>query len=287
MFSRRQFLKLSVATVASSAGTGLYAWQIEPHWLEVVTRPLPIRGLPASLSGARLVQLSDLHVGPRVADDYILETFERVAALKPDIIAFTGDFITNHDDLFAHTERIYARVPHGRLATIGILGNHEYGPGWSEPKIAARLTAILQSAGIDILRNSVTEVDGLQIVGFDDLWAHRFRPRRALDMIEFDRPVLALSHNPDTADLPVWDRFEGWILSGHTHGGQCKPPFLPPPLLPVKNRRYTAGEFELSGNRTMYISRGVGHMIQVRFNVRPEVTVFVLEAAPGPPPLST
>ena len=54
---------------------------------------------------------------------------------------------------------------------------------------------------------------------------------------------------------------------------------LPPPLLPVKNRLYTAGEFELSGNRRMYISRGVGHMIKVRFNVRPEVTVFVLEAA--------
>jgi hypothetical protein len=47
----------------------------------------------------------------------------------------------------------------------------------------------------------------------------------------------------------------------------------------VKNRRYTAGEFELTGGRRMYISRGVGHVLQVRFNVRPEVTVFHLQAA--------
>lgn len=81
------------------------------------------------------------------------------------------------------------------------------------------------------------------------------------------------------AVLPVWNNFEGWILSGHTHDGQCKPPFLPAPLLPVRNRRYTAGEFSLSGNRRLYISRGVGHLFHVRFNVRPEVTVFELRSA--------
>jgi len=46
--------------------------------------------------------------------------------------------------------------------------------------------------------------------------------------------------------------------------------------LPVKNKRYTAGEFGLFGNRRMYISRGVGHLLRVRFNVRPEIPVFQL-----------
>ena len=72
---------------------------------------------------------------------------------------------------------------------------------------------------------------------------------------------------------------EGWILSGHTHGGQCKPPFLPPPLLPVRNRRYTSGEIDATGGRRLYISRGVGHTMMVRFNARPEVTVFTLQRA--------
>jgi hypothetical protein len=47
----------------------------------------------------------------------------------------------------------------------------------------------------------------------------------------------------------------------------------------VRNRRYTAGEFDLSGNRRLYINRGVGHLLEARFNVRPEVTVFELRPA--------
>ena len=66
------------------------------------------------------------------------------------------------------------------------------------------------------------------------------------------------------------------MLAGHTHGGQCKPPFLPPPLLPVQNHRYVAGEVAVDTHRTLYISRGVGHLIRARFNVRPEITLFTL-----------
>ena len=65
-------------------------------------------------------------------------------------------------------------------------------------------------------------------------------------------------------------------VAGHTHGGQCKPPFLAPPLLPVRNRHYSSGKIALSGGRRMYISRGVGHLMRVRFNARPEITVFKL-----------
>ena len=145
--------------------------------------------------------------------------------------------------------------------------------------MAARLVDVLAGLGVRILRNEVADVGGLQIVGMDDLWAHHFDPVGALAQLDRERPSLALSHNPDTVDRAGWDGFEGWILAGHTHGGQCKPPFLPPPMLPVNNRRYTAGAFDLTGNRHMYISRGVGHLIQARFNVRPEVTIFELAPA--------
>jgi predicted MPP superfamily phosphohydrolase len=145
--------------------------------------------------------------------------------------------------------------------------------------VAQQVVDIVQPLGITVLRNEIREIEGLQIAGLDDLWAKHFRPLEPLRRLDASRAALVLSHNPDTVDLPVWDGYEGWILSGHTHGGQCKPPFLPPPLLPVRNRRYTAGEFPLAGNRRLYISRGVGHLLQVRFNVRPEVTVFELRPA--------
>jgi hypothetical protein len=111
MLTRRQFLVGSAVVAASGLATGLYTWQVEPHWVEFVERPLPIEFLPDALVGRRLVQLSDLHVGPRVADDYVLDAFARVSALQPDIVAYTGDFTSYHPGVFAHAERIYARLP--------------------------------------------------------------------------------------------------------------------------------------------------------------------------------
>ena len=261
--------------------TGLYTWRVEPHWLEITERDLPVGGLPASLVGKRLVQITDLHIGPQVADDYIAETFQRIAALQPDIVVHTGDLITywKDDRPLGQARTLLQHFPHGKLGSFAILGNHDYGLSFNDAAIAAKVEAVLADAGLRVLRNAATQIAGLQIVGLDDLWAGRFAPETAFKEVDFARPVLALSHNPDTCDLPGWARHRGWIFSGHTHGGQCKPPFLPPPLLPVKNRRYTAGEFALTEGRRLHISRGVGHLLKVRFNCRPEVSVFRLTTA--------
>ena len=96
MLTRRNFLRASGAAIAAAAGLGFYTWRVEPHWLEFVYRSLPIRGLPASLQGRTLVQLSDIHVGGRVDDEYVTDTFRRVAALRPDIVVVTGDLISYH-----------------------------------------------------------------------------------------------------------------------------------------------------------------------------------------------
>jgi predicted MPP superfamily phosphohydrolase len=279
LLTRRNFLRASGAAIAAAAGLGFYTWRVEPHWLEFVYRVLPIRGLPASLQGRTLVQLSDIHVGGRVDDEYVIDAFRRVAALRPEIVVVTGDLISYHPRIFEQMESIYRNFPTGRLATLAILGNHDYGPEWAHPEIAAQVIDTVAEFGVTVLRNQDHEVEGLRVVGLDDLWAKRFDTRQVVPLLKSTAPAVVLSHNPDTVDLPVWDGYEGWILSGHTHGGQCKPPFLRPPLLPCRNLRYTAGEFALPAGRRMYISRGVGHLLHVRFNVRPEVTIFELRAA--------
>jgi uncharacterized protein len=274
MLTRRQFIGGCLGTLVFGAGLLLYSTEGEPFWVQVVERPLPIRSLPAALVGARLVQLSDIHIGGDVPDSYVLHWFERVAAMKPDVLVVTGD-LTQYSSL-GRAESVYSHLPRGRLATICTLGNHDYGIGWSETDKADRLVAAVRGLGITVLRNEMVDVAGLQIVGMDDLWAGRFHPAQAFASVDPKGATLCLSHNPDTADLEGWGAFDGWILSGHTHGGQVKPPFLPPPRLPVRNKRYTSGEFELDGGRRMYINRGLGFLRQVRFNVRPEVTVFTL-----------
>ena len=279
MISRRSFLRATLLASGVGAGAGFYTFQCEPHWLEVAERALPIKRLPEQLRGRRLVQLSDLHVGPSVDDSYLRRTFELVKNLQADVIVYTGDFTSYDANGLAHAHQIFPDLPLGRRATFGILGNHDYGPAWSHPEIADGIAGLLVAAGIRILRNEIAEVDGLQIAGLDDLWAGRFEPLPVLGALDPQKASVILSHNPDTADHPVWGDYDGWILAGHTHGGQCKPPFLPPPLLPVRNRRYTSGEFALAGGRRMYINRGVGHLLRVRFNARPEVTLFHLEQA--------
>jgi len=276
MISRRAFLRTLGACAGIGAGVGYYTFRVEPEWLEIVRRPLPIRGLPSDLAGSTLAHLSDLHVSPFVSDEYLIQTFRRVADAKPDIVVITGDLMSWHWGWRDHVAAICQHIPRGRLATVATLGNHDYGPAWADPRVAADLVDVLRSCGLTVLRNEMLDAGGLQIVGLDDLWAKRFNPQDVLRGLDRSRGAIALSHNPDTVDLPVWGDYQGWILAGHTHGGQCKPPFLPPPILPVKNRRYTAGEFQLAGNRQLYISRGVGNSLPVRFNARPEVTLFTL-----------
>lgn len=276
MITRRRFFG---AALGVGAATCLYTWRIEPHWLELVERRLPIAQLPQDLRGCRLVQFSDLHIGPAVDEAYLRRSFQRVAELSPEFVVYTGDLTTYEPEIFGRARRIFAHFPLGRLGTFGVLGNHDYGPGWANPEVARRIAELATGAGVRILRNELAETRGLHMVGLDDLWAGRFDPAAGFRTLPADAAALALSHNPDTVDLAGWDGYRGWILAGHTHGGQCKAPFLPPPLLPVRNRRYTAGEFELSGNRRLYINRGLGHTLRVRFNVRPEITVFHLDRA--------
>ena len=282
--NRRAFVAKTAAATAAAAALGVvgYTLRVEPHWLEIVRRDLAIAHLPAELEGKTLAQVSDIHIGPDVDDEYLLHSFDRLRAIAPDIVVVTGDFLTHKttrgDEQFAQLRNVVNRLPHGRLATVGILGNHDYGRGWAQPDVANRVVKEASEAGILVLRNQVYTVSGLDIIGVDDLWAYQADTKRALAERR-SAAQIALCHNPDGLDLLPWGDYTGWVLAGHTHGGQCKPPFLPPPLLPVANRRYVAGEVVVNSERSLYISRGIGHLIRARFNVRPEITVFTLRAA--------
>lgn len=279
MITRLQFLTRAAGlVVGTGALTGLYAWRVEPHWLQVVRRPLRIPNLPDSLAGRTLAQVSDIHVGDRVDDDYLIATLRRLVELSPDIIMLTGDYVSwSSARQYDRLSRVIAHLTPAPIATVGILGNHDYGPNWEHADIAASVAERMEAVGVRMLRNETMEIAGLRVFGLDDFWGPRFGPSRLFADYQPGSPAIVLCHNPDACDAPVWGRYDGWILAGHTHGGQCKPPFLPPPVLPVQNKRYTAGEFGLSSGRRLYINRGVGHLFRVRFNVRPEITLFTLE----------
>jgi uncharacterized protein len=270
--TRRRFL---ASVLAGCAGVGLYTWRIEPHWVELVERDLAIANLPDALIGQVLIQISDLHVGPAVDADYLIRCLQWVSALRPALIVITGDFMTcNGDEHVEAVSQVMRYLTPGKFGCFAIMGNHDYGLDWSDSVVADELVNRLDGLGIQFLRNKCQIVGGMQIVGLEDMWGPNFQPEATLAAVDWNRAALTLCHNPDAVDLPALSVCRGWILAGHTHGGQCKPPFLPPPVLPVRNTRYTCGEFDVGDGRRLYINRGLGHLLRVRFNVRPEITAF-------------
>jgi len=276
--NRRQFLKRAFGSALGiGVFTSLYTWQVEPFWLEFTHRKMTFDALPVFWKGKTLMQISDIHVGKLVDDTYLKESFLKASTHNPDIVVYTGDFVSYvNAEQFDQLEQLMENAVLGKYGTYAVLGNHDYGHKWSEPKVADRIVRILEKHGVKVLRNQKVINQGVTILGVDDFWGTNFHPSSVLKTVQKKDVTLALCHNPDVCDMNVWHDFSGWIVSGHTHGGQCKPPFLPPPVLPVTNTDYTSGEFHLDKNRKLYINRGLGYVLQARFNVRPEITLFEL-----------
>lgn len=275
--TRKIFLKRLLQLSILGAFPVLYSWQVEPFWLEFVHKKMPIKNLPKELEGKTLMQISDLHVGTRFDWKFLIDSFKKAEKLEPDFVVYTGDFVQHgNEDERKDLEIVLKNAVFGKLGTLGILGNHDYGIGWSENEVADEIVKIAENAGIKVLLNESIEISGLNFIGLEDLWSNRFSPEQAMKTYNAENANLVLCHNPDACDLDIWNTYQGWILSGHTHGGQCRIPGVVTPLLPVKNRKYVSGEIDLEDGRTLYINRAIGHSYQVRFMVRPEITLFIL-----------
>lgn len=278
--NRRKMVKNTLlGLTAASLLSGFYAWQIEPFNLEFVRLKMPIKNLPDHLVGKTVMQISDIHIGNRFNHQFVIDSFQKAQQLHPDFVVYTGDYVSTYKDQVIY-EKLAEKLEHivlGNLGTVGILGNHDYGKSWLQEEVASTICSMLEKVGVAMLRNKQQEIAGLNFIGFDDYWGMNFKPEEAMDGFDAKKATITLCHNPDVCDLPVWGDYNSWILSRHTHGGQVKAPFLPPFMLPVKNKRYSAGKFSLSNGRTLYINRALGHLWQVRFNVRPEITLFTLE----------
>lgn len=276
---RRKFIKKSLtAGVGLGLLGGLYSWKIEPFWLDFNRVKMPIKNLPKQLIGKTLMQISDLHVGNRLDYNYIIKSLIEAQKYNPDFVVYTGDYVSyESNDQIGQLKKVMQHATHGSMGTFGILGNHDYGKNWADQEVADSISEVLKNNKIHLLSNSKSSKNGLNFIGLDDLWALNFDPKKILSSINNKQANIVLCHNPDVCDLDVWGDYSGWILAGHTHGGQVKAPFLDPFIVPVKNKRYTSGEFHLSNERTLYINRALGHLWPVRFNVRPEITIFKLE----------
>ncbi|MDD4062145.1 MAG: metallophosphoesterase, partial [Kiritimatiellae bacterium] len=160
-----------------------------------------------------------------------------------------------------------------------VLGNHDY---WTD---APRVAASLESAGIPLLTNKHVllrrDGDVLCIAGVNDVWSTNPPPdaAAALAGVPQDVPRIVLCHNPDYAEVAPRDVRIDLMLSGHTHGGQVRLPFVGPLILPIQHRKYAEGLVQ-GPTCPVFISRGLGMVgVPMRLNCKPELPLITLRKA--------
>jgi predicted MPP superfamily phosphohydrolase len=273
---RRLRLPAAVAgiCVAGAGGVG-YALGVEPAWTEVVPVRVTLTRLSPAYRGYRIVQLSDIHLGDGMSRRR-LEVIVRLAnAQRPDLIALTGDFVTRAAERWAPDLVAGLCGLRARDGVVAVLGNHDYQAG------AAVIRAALSASGVVELGNAThtLERDGarLHLAGVDDIWERKGRLDLVLARLPREGAAVLLAHEPDFADVSAASGRFDLQISGHSHGGQVVLPFYGPLYLPPFAERYPSGRYQV-GRMVQYTNRGVGTLGRpLRFNCRPEITVFTLE----------
>lgn len=217
---------------------------------------VPLTRLPQSLDRFRMVQISDLHVGPTIGKDYVRTVVERSNALEPHAVVITGDLVDGSVELLGDAVDELKNL-RARYGVYFVTGNHEYYSGveeWMER---------LKSIGIRVLRNErVTIGDGnecFDLAGVDDWTASQFGGdhghdlKKALRDRNEKRELVLLAHQPK-AIYEAAAAGVGLQLSGHTHGGQI----VPFNFLVRLAQPYIAG-LDKHERTFIYVSRGTGY----------------------------
>lgn len=276
---RRQVVaRLLAGGVALVAGT-LGLWSLRSGLGRVMVKRVEVSlsRLPPALSGTRIVQLSDVHVGPTIHRGFIETIVEQCNALVPDVLVITGDLVDGSvDELREHVAPLAnLRAKYG---VFFVTGNHEYYSG------AADWCSELERLGVRVLRNERVSIGGehasFDLAGVDDHSAKGFGDGhgenlpKALAGRDHSRELVLLAHQPRTI-LEAKEHGVGLQLSGHTHGGQLWPwTYL------VRLQQPVVAGLARFDKSLVYVSRGTGYWgPPMRLGAPSEIAELTLRSA--------
>ncbi|NLF25579.1 MAG: metallophosphoesterase [Deltaproteobacteria bacterium] len=303
MVARRDFLKMGALALAISGGACASLSKVDTSTLETTKLELPIKGLPLEFDRYRIGFISDIHLGPFVANSLLEATVDLVNQHHADLLLLGGDFINlpmilenlnfwyvRNNDFSDPTDRTLIYRIYDTLGRIlsqaqcpdgiySVYGNHDR---WFAPRTCAERfkhhrIGLLVNHTVNIKRNRKE----LQIIGVDDYWSgNPSLPQNMAPKTSRQTRIL-LAHNPDyISKVLTGTNFEFDLgLAGHTHGGQICMPFIGSLLHNVQDRRFSAGLFQHE-KAAVYTTRGIGVVeIPLRLNCPPEVCLFTLRVA--------
>ncbi len=307
LITRRQFIKLFGATVATGIGGAGYAFGFEPLIrLEVTRYQLTPKGWPDGMK-LRIAALSDFHISkPWLTLDRLDQIIDRTNALNADPIVLLGDYssgisIMTGDIHSYEWAPLLARL-RAPLGVHAILGNHDW---WHDLTAQRRGDGpifgqkALNNVGIPVYENEAVRIkkDGMPfwLLGLGDQiairanqqnrvknpqakkrgrWLGRDDLAGTIGKISDKAPAILLAHEPDIfVDVPSRICL---TLSGHTHGGQVRLAGWSPIVPSYYGNRYAYGHI-IENDRHMIVSGGLGmSILPVRFGVPPEIMLVEL-----------
>lgn len=205
------------------AGCAVFAWArfAEPNWIRVQRTTLTGTG-----AQARVALISDLHLGVYKGRQDLRRLVERINALQVDAVLIAGDL--TYEPAGSALAPLFAPLSQLRAPAFAVLGNHDQQkPG---PDIDAELRTALALHGVTVVEGRQVALKGFRLAGLGDRWAHRDDPS-FLTALPPQGPLLVLAHNPDSA-VALPPRRVSLVLSGHTHGGQIRIPWLYKRVIP-------------------------------------------------------
>ncbi len=274
---RRDFLRSAARLLAvSPAAVAGYGTFIGRHDFRLTEIDLPVTGLSRDLEGLRIVQLSDIHLGPFMSARELVRLVDMANGTRPHLAVVTGDLISDLgdplDDALAALKNLKADA-----GILGCHGNHEIHARAED--YATREGARL---GLRFLRHQSQLLQfgqaWLNVAGVDHQSERTGYLRGAEKLVKPGAINLLLSHNPDVFPIAAQKGF-AVTLAGHTHGGQVNLEILRANLnIATLYTPYTLGLYR-EGSASIYVTSGIGTIgVPVRFGAPPEVALLRLRA---------
>ena len=260
---------------------GAIAGYIGSRVLRVKSLEAHLPHLPDGLNGLRIVQVSDLHVGPHTSRRFLARISRAVTDAAPDLLVITGDQVDDYAEDVTHFAAAFTglRAP---LGVFAVAGNHDVYAGWAE--VQRGMTAM----GIRVLVNEAVPLShqGVRFwlggTGDPAGLGGPLGPDRAvapdvdrtLRRVPADAFTIVLAHNP-----ALWpslaERGVQLTLSGHTHYGQLSIPRIGWSLASLFLEH--AMDWHARGQSLLYINPGTNYWgLPLRLGALPEVTVMTL-----------
>ncbi|TGN19758.1 metallophosphoesterase [Leptospira idonii] len=270
------FILTSITLILAGTLTFIGFFQAHKR-LKTIFIEVPVQNLHPDLDGFKIVQISDVHIGPTIKGKFLSHVVERINHLEPDFVAITGDLVDGNVNILKHH-----LLPLGALkskyGTFFVTGNHEYYSG-----VKAWIKEI-QTLGIRVLlnENELLRHKGsvVALAGVTDLKAgsilpeHTTNPGKAIRGGENSDFKILLAHQPDSI-LEAASYGYDLQLSGHTHGGQ----YFPGNIVIYLAQKFVAGLHRYK-DMWLYVSRGTGYWgPPLRIGAPSEITQIVLRKA--------